>query len=68
MTERCNHEGWGRYANEDGPCPPAAELIVSQQGVECPICGYHMFTYTGSNAINRMFMNRETATLSREVR
>lgn len=69
MTETCAHEGWGIYAGEEGPCPPPAELVSIEGGVECPTCGHHIRTITNPEAITRIFaLNRETATTARETR
>ena len=67
--EICQHAGWGMYQGESGPCPPPAELRRNENGVECPVCGYHLFTFTDSGAVSRVLaVNRETATLARETR
>ena len=69
MTETCDHAGWGQYAGETGDCPPPAELVKIDGGVECPTCGYHLVTLTGANAMTRMFaVDRETATNARTTR
>lgn len=69
MSERCAHEGWGRYSGEVGNCPAPADLVAIEGGVECPVCGFHVRTLTGANALNQVFaVNRETATIDRETR
>ena len=38
-------------------------------GVECSVCGYRVQTLTGAAAMTRIYgVNRETATLDREIR
>ena len=69
MSKQCDHAGWGQYAGEEGPCPPPAEMVSIEGGQECPVCGYHVRTITGADAMTRTFAaNRETATTARETR
>lgn len=64
----CAHDGWGAYSGEEGPCPPPVEMRSIEGGEECPSCGYRIQMLTGAEAQTRIFSNRETATLDREVR
>lgn len=61
----CDHEGWGIYRGEEGPCPPPTEMREVEGGVECPTCLHHICVVP----LTRVFaINRETATLARETR
>ena len=67
----CRHEGWGTmgYSGEEGPCPEPKEMTPIEGGEECDACGFRYQTLTNSEAATRIFaLNRETATLDREVR
>ena len=50
MSQTCDHSGWGDYPGEEGPQPPPCELVSIPGGVECPVCKYHMVSFTGADA------------------
>mgnify|MGYP001573812174 CR=1 FL=1 len=52
MSQTCDHSGWGEmgYEGETGPCPPPAEMVSISGGVECPICKYHVVSFSGDDA------------------
>lgn len=34
----CDHSGWGQYPGEEGECPPPAEMVEIENGLQCPTC------------------------------
>lgn len=47
---RCEHSGWGDYEGETGPQPEPAEMIAIPGGVECPVCKFHVVSFSGDDA------------------
>lgn len=54
--QKCDHAGWGSYANETGPCPEPTEMVEHcPHQKECPKCGHHVYmscTCDGARAVN----------------
>ena len=51
MSQICEHSGWGDYPSETGPQPPPAEMVSIPGGVECPVCKFHVVSFTGDDAM-----------------